>query len=503
MMSEIAPIRLLRRLGRGGYESRQTRQRLTVGWRSLSPDGNVLPVVLGVVAGGLLAVSPMLAFGLLGIVVAVMVVVNAAVRLSVVVFGALLVLQSSDGLSGPKVVYLGLYCIAAGAALLNMDRVPSEVENPVRPLLLVGPALLGCVALSALVALDGGTAVSDWARDSVPYIFLAFVPLLAVDAAARIGQRTIVRIFVAAGTLTAISLALTWIERRGFATLPFDRLFFPSIGLTTALFVYALARAQIGGRKTGRWMLLAGVLLTFMLVTGTRTNLVFLLAPVMIALLSGQGIRSAVRLFGVIAGLICLAVVLGLVVGRVTGASSDLIGSRLSSVSESRSGSAAGQSWQMRMEQTQLAWRTFQDHKVVGAGLGHRFPYEDPFGRVTRDYFLDTPVILIAKLGLVGLLVISMLVAAYGLTCRTLRKTADRLTSAALITFLVIWTLTFPLGLPVEEKGFSLGLVFLVALALGSIRRGGTPKPSPPPRGAIESQREPAEAVARAHEVAS
>jgi hypothetical protein len=458
-----------------------------VGARPFDLRGNVLPVVLAIVAGALLAVDPLLAFGLIGIVLAVMVVLNAAVRLSVVVFGALLVLQSSEGLSGPKVAYLGLYCVAAGVAALNLDRVPSRLERPVRPLLLAAPALLGCVGLSALVALDGGTAVSDWARDSVPYIFLALVPLLALDAAARIGERTIVRIFVAAGSLAAVSLAVTWIERRGFANLPLDRLFFPSIGLTTALLIYSLARAQIGTSGTSRWMLLAGVLLTFMLVTGTRTNLLFLMAPVLIALLSGQGLRSVVRLFGIIAGLIVLVIFLGFAVGRFTGAG-NMIASRLSSVSGARSESVAGQSWQMRVEQTQLAWKTFQAHKLAGAGLGHRFPYEDPFGRVTRDYFLDTPVAFLAKLGLIGILVISLLIGAYWRACRSLREVADRIPSAALISFLVIWMLTLPLGLPIEEKGFSLGLVFLVALALSSMRSRDTSRPSPYPTKAARSE---------------
>lgn len=485
-MAELASTRRLRRVGRGDARGR-LRFFTRAGLRA-DPGGIILPVVVGIIAGAFLAVDPLLAFGLLGIVLAVKVVSSAVVRLLVVVFGALLVLQSSDGLSGPKVAYLGLYCVAAGVAALNMDRVPPSLEKPIRPLLLVAPALIGCVGLSSLVALDGGTAVSDWARDSVPYIFLALVPLLAVDAAARISERTIVRIFVAAGSLTAVSLALTWIERRGFANLPLDRLFFPSIGLTTGLFVYALARAQLGTRGTGRWMLLAGVLLMMMLVTGTRTNLLFLLAPVIIALLSGQGLRSVVRLSGVIAGLIVLVVVLSVAVGRFTGADSSLIGGRLASVGNATSGSVAGQSWQMRVEQTQLAWETFLEHKLVGAGLGHRFPYQDPFGRVSRDYFLDTPVVFIAKLGLIGLLVVSMLTGAYWVACRSLRSVAGRTPSSALISFLVIWMLTLPLGLPIEEKGFSLGLLFLVALALSSMRPRDASEPSPAPTRVIRSE---------------
>jgi hypothetical protein len=284
---------------------------------------------------------------------------------------------------------------------------------------------------------------------------------------------------------------LTWIERRGFASLPLDSLFFPSIGLTTALFVYALARAQIGRRGTGRWMLLAGLLLTLMLATGTRTNLLFLLAPAIVALLSGQGLRSMLRLGGVMAGLVVMTLVLGFAVGQFTGVGGGSIGSRLLSVSNARSGSVAGQSWQMRMEQTQLAWQTFQEHTLIGSGLGHRFLYEDPFGYVSNNYYLDTPIIFLAKLGLVGLLVICMFVVAYWLVCRELRKAENTIPSTALASFLVIWMLTLPLGLPIEEKGFSLGLVFLVAIALVPMREREPLDQAPPPRGHLGSAAEP------------
>jgi hypothetical protein len=466
-MTELTSSRERRRLGR------EVRGQSGSGpfWRTRAFE-NAGIVLVGVIAGCLLAVSPLLALGLIGALVALLVATSASTRLAVVVFGGLLVFQSSDGLSGPKVGYLGLYCIAVAVAFLNLDRVEPRLEQPIRPLLLTGPVLLGVIALSALVALQNGTTVSDWSRDSVAYIFLAISPLLALDAAARLRERTILRMFVAAGCLSAASLALTWVERRGFANLPLDRLFLPSTGLTTALFIYALARAQIGSQRTGRWIVLAGVVLMFMLVTGTRTNLLFLLAPPLLALLAGQGIRAVVRLSAVVVGLLLVAIVLGVVVGRVTGVSSDVISSRLASVkSGAASGAVAGQSLQMRVEETQLAWHTFQQHTFTGAGLGHRFLYKDPFGLISDNYYLDTPVLLPAKLGLVGLLAFGLLAGAYWRACRSLRKIADRSVTSALIAFLIIWTLALPLGLAVEEKGFGFALVFLIALSLASIDR--------------------------------
>jgi hypothetical protein len=72
----------------------------------------------------------------------------------------------------------------------------------------------------------------------------------------------------------------------------------------------------------------------------------------------------------------------------------------------------------------------------------------------------------------------ALLAAAYIVTIGRLRRASDT-TRAAVVAFLVVWVLTLPLGFPLEEKGFSFGLIFLLALALSSMRRAEPPTSLP------------------------
>jgi hypothetical protein len=435
-------------------------------------------LVVALIAGTLLVIDPWLAFALLGLALAALVVESGTARLAVVVVGGLVVLGSTEGLSLPKVAYLGLVLLAVTVAFLQLKDVPWSSKQPLAPLAAAGLVLLAVVCFSFLVAHSQGTSISDWARDSIPYALLALAPLLAIDAAANVSYGRIIRLFVATGSLAGVSLAVTWIERRGLSDLPLDQLFFPSIGLTSALLIYALAEAQLGHRHSTRWVALAGALLALTLVTGTRTNLFFLLAPFVIALVGRQGMRSAIRLTGSLGALVLIALALSVVIGKATGTDTEVLSDRLTSVSRIESDPVAGQSWRMRVEQTELAWKTFTDNLGVGVGPGHRFPYLNPFGTYTANYFLDTPAVFPAKFGLIGLLTMALLALAYTATIGRLRRASDT-TRAAVVAFLVVWVLTLPLGFPLEEKGFSFGLIFLLALALSSMRRAEPPTSLP------------------------
>ena len=435
---------------------------LSVVWPALS-------ALSALVFGVGLVFSPAFAFfGAAGLAIGPFLLVCPRLRLAFVVFGGLLTLQSSQSLSLLKFVYLGgVGGAALGALLALQDPATRSARAQMRPLFRISVGLLALIAVSLVQALVRGTSPVGWLRDVSPYILLAAVPLFVVDASAHVSRRWLVRGFGVAGALACLSFSVTWLERHHLAGLPIDRLLFPSAGLAIGFLCYAFAQAQRAPSGRTRWAVAGAVLLALLLVTGTRTNLLVVVAPAAMVIADRQNPGRIVRFCGRVGIVVLLAVVARVLLSAVAQTALTGATDRLASVTRVVSDPIASQSLHERMTESRLAWDTFTSAPLDGVGPGHIFVWRDQFGYVHSGFTMDTALLFLTKFGVlgVGLLLFALHAGrefARGLGVLRLHEPAR----LALVGYMVFWLVALPLLLPFEDKGFGLALIFLLALVI-------------------------------------
>ena len=412
------------------------------------------------------------------------------VRIALVLFGGMLALQSSPTFDLTKIAYLALAAACLAAALLAVwMRRNSGFLRLGAPWLMASAALTLLLGISLLVALSRGTPLLDSVRDLAPYALFAAVPIFALDPQAGRSRRALVGMLVVAGVLGGLSWAVEWLGRREILELPLDRLGFPSPQLPGLLYLFALATALTTGRSRVMWIALSGVTLALFLVTGTRSSLLLpLSALAMVATAGSQSLPASVKAYAshiLVAAVLLFAfqfgplLAAGLDVGRPvpgpgdpsapTRSAPDVIGDRYGTLPETIGDPGSDASLRERVAQYEAAWTLFLSSPIVGVGPGHPIEWVDVSGFARAGFTADTPIVLPAKFGLLGVAVFLGFAAAYAVTTRRALQ-RERSTPVALtLVGYGVWAIaSVPLGFLVEDKGASLALMLLLALTFSS-----------------------------------
>jgi len=396
----------------------------------------------------------------------VAVVVEQRLRLPVVVLGGVLTLSSSGSLDVPKIAYLVFVAVAsvtAAARWLGLTNSPAFRFG--KPMILASVLFGGVVCASIFTALYNTTPVTDWLRDASPYLLLTLAPLIAFDTQPTLSRAPIAGLLVVSGLLAAASFSIAFLAARQLADLPIVQLPIPSGGLAIALFSYATAHAIHARNDRTFWAVIATIVITILVVTGTRTYLVLLATPVVVVLskrdhivrqsmrLAGYGLVSALLLIlGLISAGYLLRVDLSVVLTRFTTAADFLA-------------NGVDPSYVDRQTASRAALEAFLASPIFGTGPGHVFVWQQVFAGTVIRYNIDTFLTFPAKFGLIGLAALAVLL---GGTFRVVRRLGSGQESAvlraALASFLLTTTAFGFLGNPLEDKGFSLGLMLLLAL---------------------------------------
>ncbi len=115
---------------------------------------------------------------------------------------------------------------------------------------------------------------------------------------------------------------------------------------------------------------------------------------------------------------------------------------------------------------TRIAWQSFLLAPLFGTGLGHEFSYMETPTREYRGLTMDTPVIVLAKFGVMGVLLSGVLAVAFFLLIRRMIHHGGATWRAlTLIGYGAVLLALIPLGWPPEDKGTAFALIFLLALA--------------------------------------
>ena len=390
-------------------------------------------------------------------------------RLTYVILGGLLVLSSSHTLDAGKVVYFVGAAVSVVAALARLrGRWSTAVDSSMQPLLVASLALSFVLVVSFVVAKHQGTPIVAWLRDAAPYMLLTAVPLFVVDASPR-REALLQWGFVLSGLLSALSFSVQILSKRQTVHLPVDHLLLPSAMLPIGLYCFATAAAIVRGQI--RWIALAVAVLMLLLVSGSRTYLVLLAVPLVLLPYQRRfGWRRLAIVLGIgLASLIVLVVAVG-ALAHVAGGEVERTAARFRTLPQLVLRPSSDLSYRERAEQTNEAWQAFVSHPLFGVGPGHIFKWHAFDGSTVSTFNIDTSLSLAAKFGLIGVAAFSGLALAWVAGVRRMmRAGAGRVSSLALVGYLVATIALLPLAPPFEDKGFSFAWIYLLGLGCAAL----------------------------------
>jgi hypothetical protein len=423
-----------------------------------------------ILIGAMIAIAPWTSAIVFALITAVVIVFSPAAALTFFVVGGLVAFQSSNELDLTKFAYFG------GAGLASVGAVGRMISKPVEPKLrkirngavALSMALLVPVGLALTLAPTRPTPLIDVVRDAAPYMLVAIAPVVAFDAGTHVGRRSLVALTVSLTACSALLFASAWIARRDLADLAAGQVGLASFMLPAAGFAYSSAAILAGHRGRLRWSLLALAILGALLLTGTRSSVIMLAAPVVIvfAMPSGRGQRLT-RLAAFAIGGIALFVAVGPWLASTLGLDLGRLSERLGSALLLFGNPLTDRSYAERLVQTKLALDAWASSPIFGVGLGHRFEWVTTYGTSSSTFNIDTGLAYLAKFGVAGVLLLAGAAAVGFKLVRSVvkarRSTIPVLALTGWISIAAVW---IPFAVPLEDKGFALALALIGALVI-------------------------------------
>ncbi|MGH3025109.1 MAG: hypothetical protein ACRDLR_01505, partial [Gaiellaceae bacterium] len=299
-------------------------------------------------------------------------------------------------------------------------------------------------------------------RDASVYWLLAASPLLALDLRRTAGPRWTRWLLAAAGGACGLSFVVYWLRVRGYAQLPFHEVLLPSLYLPAALFAYSTARGLRGGARERGWWFVAAAVGVGIAATGSRTFLIFLLAPLAQLMLPGR--RRALSRVVVV---VVVAAAVGIGTVHVLGSRAGAAAQRLASATTFVVHPGRDPSWRERSEQSHRAVKVWRTSPLLGVGAGHKFHWTNFEGAARSSFLIDSSLGFVAKFGALGVALLLLLAGAIGAVVRPFLQTEGEVGTGAeaLLGFGLVSLGGLLLGVPMEDKGFPLGVLLLLALA--------------------------------------
>jgi hypothetical protein len=385
---------------------------------------------------------------------------QAVMRFLVVVVGGLLVLGSSGDLSANKFVYAGLLVLCAGISVGRLITSPPSYAHHFKSLVWVGLALLAILGLSYLAS-PSGSDLGTFGRQAIFYLLIVLGPVIGLDAGRDIPPRVTYPLVGVLGLVAAVGFAFDWLDRRGVTALSSGRFILSSLMLPAFAFSLALVMVFHAEKRMARilWLVPVVGIPIAMLVTGTRTNLI-----VFAAIFAVLGLQRRMRVPpGKMLGLVVIGGVVGglvfPIVASVAIADPDFLQSRIrASLTVLNGQGGADQSYAIRQNAYVVATDLIDRSPVFGMGLGYTIPIT-----------LDTPLLTVVRLGVLGTAAVAAFLAAMGWSIwKATRAVGPSPATTAWWGLLLVMLCNIPFGTPLEDRGFGFTLLLAsVAIASG------------------------------------
>jgi len=402
----------------------------------------------------------------------------ALVRLSVVLGGTLFLFQNAAVGGQLKFAFVAL-CLILGAWSFWALRYRWSSAEPfdrevVKPILVAALVLTAVPVLTLVQFAFGPASVDSWLRDAVGYLSLPSLLLVGVEAGLKLSWR-IAAIVISGTSLVAAALALsTWLSRRGGDVLGFSQL-----GLASSMPVFAgiaLALAMyFNSRSTGlAWLLLGLLQIAILVSTGGRQPAIFAVVGLLLAAaFSRRGLAQRLaRLF--VAGLAALFA-FGAVLAFSETFGGGIAARRLNFFDRvlDSGWSAIQQDGSVIDRSNAYDWtlQIWQSNLWFGRGLGVNFPSVRSGLTDDGGFTLDTPLVVLAKFGIVGSVAIVWAVGlVFAGALRARRHSAIPELKAPTYSVVAIGLVlcTVLNGFPTENRGFGIFLAGLIVIALAA-----------------------------------
>ena len=377
-----------------------------------------------------------------------------ALRLFALTLFGLLGLDSGRG----GLIFKALFvCVLAIALLVPCDEAPPRRRSAhVSSNLAVVLSFVAAASLLQMMIRE--TPLGAWINDATTYAIL--VACVVAGYRIRVTPREADWLLVIITPLASLAFALTWLSRRGLGAI--DAFYvLGSKALLVCLLSISFARAVLGARRrTLAWLVLSSLPIAAVLITGTRSGILFIAPLVAIAL---YGFRARPASIAKLVFVVCLVTALTLWAsarGFLLGESArDLFAvQRLSGFFEAAtSGGVDDDLVSGRGTIASDAWSVFLENPVFGVGLGNISG-------------VDSTIITLAKFGVIGTLV---LVVGIGRIMRDVWLDDTRAESRGAVVGICVGLIALSLTASVfEDPGLGLALGLSAALTRGVVLHG-------------------------------
>jgi hypothetical protein len=399
-------------------------------------------------------------------------------RLLLTVGGALVVFQSD--LTILKYAYLALALLCLRLSLKGIRNSQGKIPEQFRVLVVSSVILVGYLTFTWVVSRSNGTPFERWFRDVLPYLLIAFLPYIGIDAGRVISPRWNRRWLIGLGLVTSVGLAAEWLSRRGVSALPFGGFVLSSTVVPALCFAYAITKAGLPSTpRRWPWVATAVLILVAVLVSGSRSSLV-LPAAFLGVVGTPQNFRLAPRkAVGLLLGLILSILAVAPIIAQLFVSDPNFLSGRLSDTLSVIGGNADSDgSYGARKAAYNLTIEAFTNHLALGTGPGYLYTLPP-----ATAFNLDAPGIVPAKFGLVGMAIIGLFLMSVIVTIRRIRRSCGPSPAiSAACGWAAVLTILIPLGPWIEDKGFALALTVLFGLVIADARTGiaeHTNRPNP------------------------
>lgn len=375
--------------------------------------------------------------------------------------GALFVFQSSQDVNSQKIFYTVYFCATAAVSFLYSQ---SRVFDQSRQTFGLASVGLVIVAISFVyVLIDGLTETAI--RNFIPYLLFGLAPSIGIALGNAFSSTLLKNALVLVSVLSALLTFTDWISRRG-ATDLFSKIGLASATLAALGFSVAIwSSIYSHGAKRLVFSLLSGFILIAMLSTGSRTNLLFLLALVPLLGRNRRAVRdephgTTTRKRSFLKSSLQIAAVglSGFFLLQSLNLA-DYIISRLINLNQTLLTNAfEDQSFLLRQSAYDFGLAKFEEAPLFGGGFDQNF--SGPLG--------DTPFSALLKFGLFGFFICAGWFVYLNKKKRSINGSQE--TSKAISGWLLVLIGISFSGPVFEDKSTALAVVFVVAIVTALLR---------------------------------
>lgn len=438
------------------------------GWSEQVTMRKLLPIALVPVALGAMAVGgPVMLLIPVAVMGSLFLLTTSLGRMLMLCFG-ILVMFGSSVFSAPvrSLFTIMLFVGLPLAGLSILQRARSTAIN-LRGYWIPIFFLFGVPFLYLFVAAFYATDLVMWIRDATTFVLIPVSVIYGLDAGLSVRSITLQRIFTMVGLVGGLGYLLTWLAFRGQVQIPggvpllsSSMLVVPVISMCLALYFTSSSRRRYV------WAAIAAILVLLLAGAGGRSALLYLGATLLV------GVAVATRARGGLPRLAIFLVVAAIVVSGFYKIYASFVGPQFLS---GRFDWFAEASWeaitedasgQDRVRAYSIMWNSFLEKPLLGNGFGYSYPSVSATG--IELFTLDSPLVYLAKFGLMGAAVVFLsLAGVVAATVKQSKHSPHRLRVVLMnVSAVAAWVAILPSGAPTEQKGFGVGLAILVTMSV-------------------------------------